>query len=473
MKRWLSIRGYVFVFLFFILLVTPRGVSKGIFFDGLTYSSIARNLAEGVGTFWNPYYTETIYPIFHELLPLQFYLQSFWFKIFGDQIWIEKMYGIFIMLLTILFFILALKELEKLCQDNELSGSQTTRLCWSSFLFVIMPMVIYSSLNNLLENTVLLFVVLSTFSVIKSFSSKASPFWSILSGVFIMGAFLSKSIPGIFPLIIYPAAGIIFRKQGWFKRWCYQLSVVFALLIVIFIFSNEGKIAILNHLKQQVFASVAGKRGTLGGRFTPLKCFIQEFSIPIVFALLLCGVKGWRFGRTQKFLLIIGLAGFLPLLISPKQARRYILPSLPFFTASLGYCSVRGISRLKNKKIAKIFNQVAIPLLVVVSIILGILGAGKVYKNKNLWKEVLPVWDELQANKKRIIVQTCGFSPGWEEHAFYQRYFKWSFGKGPYILQRVNVYCSLPSNIELLIDGPQIKLWALKSGSFQIVENRG
>ena len=48
----------------------PRLAHRGMFLDGVTYASIARNLAEGRGRFWAPHYTATIYPAFHEHPPL-------------------------------------------------------------------------------------------------------------------------------------------------------------------------------------------------------------------------------------------------------------------------------------------------------------------------------------------------------------------------------------------------------------------
>ena len=39
----------------------PRVTHRGMFVDGVTYASIARNLAEGHGSFWSPSYTATLY----------------------------------------------------------------------------------------------------------------------------------------------------------------------------------------------------------------------------------------------------------------------------------------------------------------------------------------------------------------------------------------------------------------------------
>jgi len=70
----------------------PRLAHRGMFLDGLTYASIARNLAEGRGRFWEPSYTATIYPVFHEHPPLGFWLESLYFRAFGDHWWVERLY---------------------------------------------------------------------------------------------------------------------------------------------------------------------------------------------------------------------------------------------------------------------------------------------------------------------------------------------------------------------------------------------
>jgi 4-amino-4-deoxy-L-arabinose transferase-like glycosyltransferase len=68
----------------YLICTLPRLLSYGMFRDGLTYSSIARNMAEGVGAFWSPYYTATLYPQFYEHPPFAFWLQSLAFRVFGE-----------------------------------------------------------------------------------------------------------------------------------------------------------------------------------------------------------------------------------------------------------------------------------------------------------------------------------------------------------------------------------------------------
>src|ERR1700674_775371 len=81
-------------FAVFAAATVPRLVHRGMFVDGVTYASVARNLAEGRGSFWSPFYTSTIYPEFHEHLPLGFWLQSLWFRVFGDHLFVERAYSI-------------------------------------------------------------------------------------------------------------------------------------------------------------------------------------------------------------------------------------------------------------------------------------------------------------------------------------------------------------------------------------------
>ena len=74
--------------------IVPRLAQRGMFVDGVTYASIARNLSEGRGSFWSPSYTATVYPQFHEHPPFGFWLQSWWFRVLGDHLFVERAYSL-------------------------------------------------------------------------------------------------------------------------------------------------------------------------------------------------------------------------------------------------------------------------------------------------------------------------------------------------------------------------------------------
>ena len=89
----------------------PRLAQRGMFVDGVTYASIARNLSEGRGSFWSPSYTATIYPQFHEHPPFGFWLQSLWFRVLGDHLFVERAYSLAAALGTALLIALIWRRL--------------------------------------------------------------------------------------------------------------------------------------------------------------------------------------------------------------------------------------------------------------------------------------------------------------------------------------------------------------------------
>ena len=77
MKYW----PYLFVVGLFGLFACNNLLTRGMFMDGLIYTSVAANMAEGVGSFWHPVYTATQFPDFYEHPPLMMWLLSLWGRI--------------------------------------------------------------------------------------------------------------------------------------------------------------------------------------------------------------------------------------------------------------------------------------------------------------------------------------------------------------------------------------------------------
>ena len=86
----------LFVLTLYFLLLGYKLLRLGIHGDGVEYASVARNMADGVGTFWKPYLDDTIHPVFHEHPPLVFWIQSHFFKLFGDGPYLEAFYGLWV-----------------------------------------------------------------------------------------------------------------------------------------------------------------------------------------------------------------------------------------------------------------------------------------------------------------------------------------------------------------------------------------
>ena len=86
----------LFVLTLYFLLLSSKLMRLGIHADGLEYANVARNMAEGLGTFWNPYHDDLLHPVFHEHPPLVFWIQSFFFKLFGEGPYFESFYGLLV-----------------------------------------------------------------------------------------------------------------------------------------------------------------------------------------------------------------------------------------------------------------------------------------------------------------------------------------------------------------------------------------
>ena len=78
----------------FFILSTFELFIPGQFMDGATYASISRNLSQGIGSYWELFYTPYLYPNFIEHPPFFFWIQSLFFKIIGDKWYPEDIMGV-------------------------------------------------------------------------------------------------------------------------------------------------------------------------------------------------------------------------------------------------------------------------------------------------------------------------------------------------------------------------------------------
>ncbi len=76
-----------------LCLMVPQLFQEGMFMDGLIYSAIAHNLANGFGTYWELSFSQTIMKDFHEHPPLAFILQSLTYDLLGNGFYVDKIYA--------------------------------------------------------------------------------------------------------------------------------------------------------------------------------------------------------------------------------------------------------------------------------------------------------------------------------------------------------------------------------------------
>src|SRR5262245_28576911 len=182
----------------YCLLVLPRMLSYGMFMDGVVYASIARNMAENYGSFWHPYYTETVYPIFYEHPPLGFWLQSWAYRLGGDSVYVEAWWGFGVGTLILLVLAGIWRCLRP--QGYALAGAW-----FPSVLFIVTPMTSWALGNNMLETTMVFFILLSVLLCLISLKNPTVCFsclYGMLSGLSMFCAILIKGPVALFPLAV-------------------------------------------------------------------------------------------------------------------------------------------------------------------------------------------------------------------------------------------------------------------------------
>src|SRR6266508_2704309 len=211
----------------YCLLVLPRMLSYGMFLDGVTYASIARNMAESYGSFWQPYYTATVYPTFYEHPPLGFWLQSWAYRLCGDSVYVEALWGFGVGLLILV----GLAGIWG-CLTPQ---SYAVAVAWFPLmLFLFMPMTFWALANNMLENTMTCFIVLAVWLGILSLQNphiSSSCLYGICSGLSIFCAMLIKGPVALFPLTI-PCISIIHGSKK--IKICTTLWVLVTTLTIAF-----------------------------------------------------------------------------------------------------------------------------------------------------------------------------------------------------------------------------------------------
>ncbi|MBI3839992.1 MAG: glycosyltransferase family 39 protein, partial [Planctomycetia bacterium] len=191
--------------LLFVLFV-PWLFRRGMFWDGVVYGTIARNLAAGVGDAWHPIVTSTFLRHIREHPPLGFWLQAAYFRTLGDHFWVERLYGLTTLLIT---GSLLLAIWRWLLRDRP----RASACCWVA-VGLWAPFGMWCYRHNMLENTMGVFTALSVYATLRAFDGRrgGAAFWSILSGLAIAAAVLSKGPVGLFPAVTPAIAWITLRR---------------------------------------------------------------------------------------------------------------------------------------------------------------------------------------------------------------------------------------------------------------------
>jgi 4-amino-4-deoxy-L-arabinose transferase-like glycosyltransferase len=429
----------------FSTLLLFSGVQHGLFMDGLIYSAVAHNMANGYGTFLEPMFTHSTINPFHEHPPLAFGIQAVFFKIFGHSFWIEKFYSI-LMAVIIAFIIRRIW-----CEVSKETGVKDERW-WIVILFwITIPICFWSFRNNMLENTMGMFSILSFYLMYAARNSQQKfSFVHISAGAILVLSFLSKGFPGLFPLAAPILLFLFYKKQSFaVVVWQNAQVILGFLLLLLLALAIPGMLENLKaYFNIQLLPSLSGE--TVVVRRTVI---FESLISQVIGHILLSAVgvfisyklfhRKIEFLTNQKrsmyFFLVVGLSATLPIMLSPKQLGFYITPSLPYYMLALVllmYSICNGlVVRLQQSPIWNTFRKISFVLLLV-PIIVSILFAGKISRDREVFSEVRQIGEHLGSGKE--ISLSSALYPEWGLMGYLQRYYfigcKRAEEKLPYLL---------------------------------------
>lgn len=398
-----------------------------MFMDAVQYSAVARNLSEGNGSIWNLQFdTYNIHnlPSFSEQPPLSFVIQSWFYSILGDSIYVERLYVFLCLIITILL----LSKFWKLFMKN--TNSDENQGWLPVLIWITIPIVFWSFRNNMIENTLGIFTLAASYYIIKSIKIKNNLIETGLGGIFIFLALLTKGLPALFPIAIPFIGYLIYRNTSFPKTTVTTLLLIiiptFLLFVTTLIFP-ESKSALRYYFIDRAMVRI--KEGDPNPSETNIiNSLSQQLAIPIIITSIILTSYQLKYTSLKKqlkrhdvnFLFLIGLSASLPVLISSIQKQFYITSAYPFFAISIALMWYPGVKQLinylNNFKYIKI-AKVAIPSFVLLlTVYFTINNYGKYSRDKLILIEAEQISNILPSGTKVSVSDNIYYN--WVFHCY-------------------------------------------------------
>jgi len=451
-KCYKGIHFYIPVVGIFLVIVSRALLSDGMFMDGLMYATISKNLSMGLGTFWQRHMTDTFSPVYIDHPPLAFGLESIFFRILGDSRFVERFYSLLAIFLTGLIIVTIWKSL----------GKKSSTGWLPLFLWIAIPSVTWASVNNMLENTMGIFICLSVLFYIKSQRSNRI-LLLFFSGLMLSFGFLTKGFVTFYPLT-FPFFLWLFSRKTKFWSVVTDTLVILAssVLPMIVLFSSMAEARDVLPKYIAITFNLVANLATKDSRFYIVYRLLMEL-LPILGIILVFLIFYWRkklpINQLNNNLYVavpfffLGLSGVLPIMITRVQSGYYLLTSLPFFAISLGLIVIPLVETLLERinyntigyKLFKLFGIAVFSL----GIILSIYFSGHISRDQNKIKDMRVIITELPENSTINILPEM--YSDYSLHGYYGRYKNISLdpdlnNKHKYLLIRNSLYSDTIKN---------------------------
>ncbi len=415
--------AFLFVSFLFLGIISPNLFSDGMFMDGLLYADISRNMAEGLGSFWKPYLSSTENE-FYAHPPLAFGLQSIGFKIFGDSIYVERFYSLLTFIIVGYLIVLIWGKIT----NDKKSGWQPL------FLWTIISNVIWSVSNNMLENTMTIFIMFSFYSYLKSME-KNRFVWLVFSGISLFLGLLTKGFVCLYiwstPFFIW-----LFKREKDFWGMVTDTAVItaFTILPILFLYFTfpAAQNNMNNYLQLQVVGSIKNVQ-TVTNRFYIIWMFFNNILTPLLAALIVLFIakkkkiekKLFKINLKESLMFLsIVLSGIIPIMISMKQRNFYISTVYPLFSIGLAYYLFPLMQQITadvkiTSKFFNIFKKITV-LIIIVALGLSVAQINRIGRDKETITECKAIIKVIGENSTANICPK--FKPIRSIHGYFSRY---------------------------------------------------
>lgn len=439
MQFLLRNRNWILFWALVILLVIATLVQDGMFMDGQQYAIVAKNMAVGEGSFWHPFLSPTWYKAgsgsFMEHPPLGFYLQSIFFRLFGESMYTERAYSFFTMLVAVSLIVLIWKEFH----SDEENSAWLPLVIW-----ITIPVCFWSYSNNLMENTMGMFTLMSILFQLRYFISR-NILWFLLGALSIVAAFLCKGIPGLFPIAFPFIWYWVYAKENLQKGIYLSVGLLLFFLLSMFslILIPEATESLSFYFFDRLLFRIESEPTTTN-HFTVIVDLISQLGIATGICVLIVMVNGFKavsFNRKQfKLFLFLGISASLPLMATGVQRDFYLVPSLPFYAMAAGvFIKMPVINLLSGKRIRK-WNLVVAMLFFFISVTIASSKIGECSRDKELLKDVYALTNCIP--KKEVIAVEEELLQAWSLEFYLLRHHGVSFHGGKankrFLLQRIS-----------------------------------
>lgn len=382
-----------------LFLIVSQLIQDGAFMDGMLYVSVSKNLADGIGTFWDPHFCKTYQSSFHEQPPLYFGILAVFYKVFGTSMYVERLF-------CFVCFVLTALSIHKFWKRIYVSQPIVSINSWFPVvLWMIIPICFWAYTNFVEEVLMCLFVLLSVYySYIALFEEKNVYVNLIIAGIFIFLASLTKGPQGIFSIAAPGFYWLITRKINIKKMLAFTgvLIAVPFLIYGVLILSNDEVIASFEkYFYNRIIHTFSHKNDTTGNRFEIIiQLFWHLLPIACISALIIFftrknnpqRIKQKSFNQIILWFILIGLSGSLPLMITLEQRGFYLVTTLPFFALAIAMWAAPGlsvaVSKIRSQSKGFKVSTFLIALLFITSVVYSISCIGKAKRDANMLADV-------------------------------------------------------------------------------------